>query len=99
MNEHNKHNKKAVIANPLVVLREEFDDGAILFDPETGNTFGVNPIGVLVWKHLDGRHSLDDIAEIVRVKAEAVPSDVISHIGNFVQAAIDLGLAGYEVKS
>ncbi|HAJ27547.1 MAG TPA: SynChlorMet cassette protein ScmD [Syntrophus sp. (in: bacteria)] len=94
----NQHNKRAVIANPLVILREEFDDRAILFDPETGNTFGVNPIGVLVWKQLDGLHSIDDIADIVREKAEAVPSEVISHINNFVITAVDLGLASYDVK-
>jgi SynChlorMet cassette protein ScmD len=90
--------KKGVIANPLVILREEFDDQSILFDPETGHTYAINPIGVLVWKHLDGRHDLADIAKIVCEKAEAVPSDVISHIGNFVEAAVDLGLACYEVK-
>ncbi|MCX5829536.1 MAG: SynChlorMet cassette protein ScmD [Deltaproteobacteria bacterium] len=94
----NEHNKKGVIANPMVILREEFDDRAILFDPETGNTFGVNPIGVLVWKHLDGRHSIDDIAVIVFEKADAVPSDVTTHIENFLQVAVDLGLAGYGVK-
>jgi SynChlorMet cassette protein ScmD len=94
----NEHNKKGVIANPLVMLREEFDNRAILFDPETGNTFGVNPIGVLVWKHLDGLHSIDEIAEIVLEKAEAVPPNVTSHIENFLKAAVDLGLAGYEVK-
>ena len=99
MNKHNKHPEKAVIANPLLVLREEFDEGAILFDPETGHTFGVNQIGVLVWKHLDGRHSLDDIAEIVRESATTVPLGVTSHIGNFVQAVIDLGLAGYTAGS
>jgi len=94
----NEHNKKGAIANPVVVLREEFDDRAILFDPETGNTFGINLIGVLVWKNLDGRHSIDEIAKIVCERAEAVPSDVTSHIENFVQAAVDLGLVGYEVK-
>ena len=30
------------IANPLIVLREEFDDWAILFDPDTGDAFGLN---------------------------------------------------------
>jgi len=94
----NEHDINSVIANPLVILREEFDDGAILFDPETGNTFGVNPIGVLIWKHLDGRHAIDDIADIVCESAEAVPSDVTGHIEAFLKAAVDLGLAGYEVK-
>ena len=27
------------IANPLIVLREEFDDWAILFDPDTGDAY------------------------------------------------------------
>ncbi len=94
----NQYNKRGVIANPLVILREEFDDRAILFDPETGNTFGVNPIGVLVWKQFDGLHSIDDIADIVCESAEAVPSEVISHINNFVKTAVDLGLASYDVK-
>jgi len=90
--------RKIIIANPLVILREEFDDRAILFDPETGNTFGVNPIGVLVWKQLDGLHSINDIADIISEKAEAVPSEVASHITNFVKTAIDLGLANYKIK-
>ena len=38
------------IANPLAVLREEFDNWAILFDPATGNAFGLNPVGVLLRK-------------------------------------------------
>jgi hypothetical protein len=29
--------QKNPIANPLIVLREEFDDWAILFDPDTGS--------------------------------------------------------------
>jgi SynChlorMet cassette protein ScmD len=98
MNDLNKHNKKGVIANPLVILREEFDDRTILFDPETGNTFGLNPIGVLVWKHLDGHHNLEDIAEIVCEMAEAVPADVIRHIEIFLQSAVDLGLADYKAE-
>jgi hypothetical protein len=31
------------IGNPVVMLREEFDDRAILFDPDTGHGFGLNP--------------------------------------------------------
>ena len=32
------------VANSLVVLREEFDDWAVLFDPDTGSGFGINPM-------------------------------------------------------
>ncbi len=49
------------IANPSVVVREESDEWAILFDPDTGKSFGLNPISVFVWKRLDGRHTIRDI--------------------------------------
>jgi hypothetical protein len=26
--------------------------------------YGVNTIGILVWKHLDGRHAIDDVTDI-----------------------------------
>jgi len=45
------------IANPVVLLREEFDDWAILFNPDATlgfSGFGLNPTGVYVWKLLDG---------------------------------------------
>ena len=43
------------LANPSLVLREEFDDWAVLFDPDTGDSFGLNPVSVFIFKRLDGR--------------------------------------------
>lgn len=88
--------EKNVIANPLIVLREEFDDWAILFDPETGNTFSLNPIGVLIWKQLDGHHGLDAIVQIIREAAEDVPPDVTGHVQTFIQHALRFRLVRYE---
>ena len=51
------------IVNPYVQLREEFDDWAILFNPDTGRGFGLNPTGVYVWKLLDGAHTVDGNVE------------------------------------
>ncbi len=51
------------ICNPWVMLREEFDDWAVLFDPDTGHGFGLNPTGVLVWKLLDGEHTVEALIE------------------------------------
>ena len=93
----NEHTEITIAANPLIVLREEFDDWAILFDPDTGNTFGLNPIGVLIWKHLDGHHTVDEITEKVRDAAENAPSDVTGHVQDFIRHAVRLGLAGHEI--
>lgn len=86
------------IANPLVVLREEFDDWAILFDPDTGNAFGLNPVGVFVWKRLDGKHAIEDIVKELRENAEDVPQEAEHHLEEFVKELADQGLAGYEIE-
>jgi SynChlorMet cassette protein ScmD len=92
-----QQNEKPV-ANPLVVLREEFDDWAILFDPDTGNAFGLNPTGVLIWKLLDGTHTLDDLLSRLRESADDVPDEVSGHVSEFVEELTKRGLAGHEVQ-
>jgi SynChlorMet cassette protein ScmD len=86
------------IANPTVVLREEFDDWAILFDPDTGNAFGLNPTSVFIWKLLDGRHTIRDIINEVQKNFEEVPDDVEVHVNEFINDLIERGYAGYEWK-
>ena len=54
------------IANPIVVLREEFDDWAILFNPDTADAIGTNPVGAAVWKRMDGKRSIDDIVSEIK---------------------------------
>jgi SynChlorMet cassette protein ScmD len=89
------HDEKPV-ANPVVVLRKEFDDWAVLFDPETGNAFGMNPVSVFIWERLDGRHSFEDILGELRENCESVPEDVEAHLEEFISSLVDKGLAGYE---
>jgi SynChlorMet cassette protein ScmD len=88
---------KNPIANPLIVLREEFDDWAILFDPDTGNAFGLNPTGVFIWKLLDGKHGMEDIINKLRDEAEDVPEDASEHARQFIASLEQQGLVGYEV--
>jgi SynChlorMet cassette protein ScmD len=87
---------KKASANPLVILREEFDDWAILFDPDTGNAFGINPIGVLVWKRLDGRSDMATILQDIRDASDPIPADVEEQVRDFIRTAVDLGLAVYD---
>jgi SynChlorMet cassette protein ScmD len=90
-------NDKAIIANPMVVCREEFDDWAILFDPETGKAFGINPVAVLIWKMLDGKHNLEDISKAIKESFTNVPQEVLSHTEDFLKELVESGFAGYEV--
>jgi SynChlorMet cassette protein ScmD len=91
------NNDEKPIANPFVVLREEFDDWAVLFDPDSGNAFGLSPTGVYLWKLLDGKHSIDDLLEDMRHHADNVPERISEDVGAFVDALAAQGLAGFDI--
>jgi SynChlorMet cassette protein ScmD len=86
------------MANPFVVLREGFDDWAILFHPDIGHGFGLNPAGVHLWKLLDGWHTLDALLEEIRHCTERVPEDVRDHVVAFVDDLVAEGLAGFAIS-
>ena len=87
--------EKKAVANSMVVLREEFDDCGVLFDPDTAKAFGLNPISVFVWNHLDGKHSIKDIVDKIRENFEDVPEKVEKDVAEYVQQLVDQGVAGY----
>jgi len=85
------------IANSLIVLREEFDDWAILFDPDTGDAFGLNPVGVFIWKCLNGKHTFENIREKICMVCKNTPDDTEAHLNEFVEELGKNGLVGYEM--
>ena len=84
------------IANPLIVLREEFDDWAILFDPDSGEGHGLNPVSVFIWKCLDGKHAIKDIMAELRENCDDMPEDAEELVETFVKDLVERGFAGYE---
>jgi SynChlorMet cassette protein ScmD len=90
--------KNKPVANPLMVFREEFDDWAVLFDPDSGNAFGLNPVSVFIWKRLDGEHTIQDILMELRESCKDVPDNAGQEIEAFVEGLVQKGCAGYEVK-
>ena len=78
------------------MLREEFDDWAVLFDPDTGHGFGLSPTGVYVWKLLDGEHTVDVLLKEIHHHTDSVPLDARDHIEAFVAALVAEGLAGLD---
>lgn len=86
------------IRNPHIVLREEFDDWGLLFDPEEGIAYGINPVGIYIWKHLDGNHTLEDIQKLVVQQFDNVPENSLEDVRQFIQAVVDKGYAGFELK-
>lgn len=90
---------KSAVANPEIVFREEFDDWALLFDPDTGDAFGVNPTSAFIWKRLDGQHTNERIVEELRGVCDDVPDEAPEHVKEFVDDLVERGFAGYEVQT
>ncbi|NPV63164.1 MAG: SynChlorMet cassette protein ScmD [Methanotrichaceae archaeon] len=83
--------------NPQVVCREEFDGWAILFDPDSGKAFGINPVAVRIWKNLDGKTKKEDILQELKSSFSEVPENIESDFVDFVRDLVEKGFAGYEV--
>ncbi len=89
------------LANPLIVLRKDFedDDWAILFDPDKGDAYGLNPVSVFIWQRLDGKHSVADILEELRTQYDEVPEEAEAHVREFIDQLMNKGLAGYQFQA
>jgi SynChlorMet cassette protein ScmD len=89
-------NKQYPIANSMVVFREEFDDWAVLFDPDANETFGLNPVSAFIWKKLDGKHTKESILKSLKNDCDDVPNDAPQHIDAFLADLEKRGLLGFE---
>ncbi len=86
-------------ANPSVVLREEFDDWAVLFNPDSAEAVGINPVGVAIWKLMDGTCGVGAIVKEIEKLFSNVPEAALQEVTAFVEKLTQLGFVGYEVKN
>ncbi len=85
------------VANPVAVLREEFDDWAVLFNPDTADVVGINPVGVALWKRMDGKRTVAQLADEARALFDEVPGTAEDDIAAFVDGLAQKGFVGFEL--
>lgn len=86
------------IINSVVVLREEFDDWAVLYNPDTADAMGTNPVGVAVWKRMDGKRSIENIVSEIKNSFEDTPDISLKEITSFVSTLAEKGFVGLELE-
>jgi len=87
---------KKPVVNPMVVLREEFDDWAVLYDPDSGDAYGLDPVGVFIWRLLDGEHTDQKILDKLESACEdGIPDEAPEHLTVFIEDLTSKGLVGY----
>jgi SynChlorMet cassette protein ScmD len=82
--------------NPIAVLREEFDDWAVLFNPDTAEAVGLNPVAVAIWKLMDGRRSIEQIASSIAEQFDQTPPTVMNEVRRHVEELASHGFLGNE---
>ena len=87
------------IVNPVVVLRKEFDDWAVLFNPDTAEAVGINPVGVAIWELLAADCSLLDIVDNIKENFANVPGSAADEIQTFINDLTERGFIGFEKSS
>ena len=79
--------------NSDFVFREEYDDWAILLNPDTSEAYGMNPISTFIYKHLDGERSISDIHNLLISECKNAPTDAETLVTSFIEDLVAKGIA------
>ena len=83
------------LVNPDVVLREEDEDGALLFNPDTNQVKVINPTGLFIWQQCDGKKGLAEIVKALVETYEDAPVDQITQdVQEFLDGMLQSGFIG-----
>jgi hypothetical protein len=83
-----------LITNPGMVLREEEDGAALLYDPETGAVRILNGSATAIWKLLDGKRSLADVVAALRETYDGMDEQAEGQVLAVVKNLCALGAVG-----
>ena len=83
--------------NPSIVVREELEGWGVIFDPDTGDSFGLNAVGVLIWKGLEAGKSKEDILKDIGEQCEGgLPAQAADDFDAFIAQLTDKGYVSAE---
>ena len=79
-----------VFQNSDSIFREE-DEGAFLFDPETGNLKFINEMGVHIYKMCRGEMTPRDIVDVVSEEYAEIPEEQIyEDVTSFLRELLEM---------
>jgi hypothetical protein len=82
-----------------MVLREEGDEGAILFDPDTGAVRILNPTAAAIWKLLAEGRALPEVLAALPELFEDVDEDVQDQVLQLTGHLVRIGALRLEEEA
>ena len=81
--------------NPDVVVREEDEDGALIFNPDTDQIRVLNPTGFFIYQLCDGSNDLNGMILAVKNTFKDVPDDQVSgQVEEYIDDMLSSGFIG-----
>jgi hypothetical protein len=90
---------KIPIPNPAVVSRDGFDGGRVMVNCDTGVAISLNQTGALIWDLIDGRRSLDEIAQAFCQRFTERPESARDDVNALMVTLSEDGFIGYDIIS
>jgi len=82
---------EVLVQNSQTLYREE-EEGAFLFDPDTGDLKYMNPMGARIFQTCTGEITVDGIVQGLREEYPEIPPDRIrGDVGDFLEEMLRLG--------
>ena len=69
-----------------------------MFNPDTAEAVGINPIGVDIWKQRNGKQTVNDITNNIHGKYADVSKNATEETFAFIQQLSEKGFIGYEER-
>jgi hypothetical protein len=83
------------IRNPDVVVHEEDEDGALVFNPDNDQVKVLNRTGFFIWRLCDGTNDLDGmIIAVNNAYAGAAGHQVARQVASFIDEMVRSGFVG-----
>jgi hypothetical protein len=83
------------LCNPDVVLREEDEDGGLLFNPDTNQVKVVNSTGLFIWKQFGAVQEVTTVIAAIQTEFEDVPQEMVAaDVQAFLNEMLQTGFIG-----
>ena len=69
----------------------------MLFNPDTAEAVGINPVGVAIWELLDQQIDIHEIADTIRQDFADVPGSATEEIETFINDLAERGFLRAEL--
>lgn len=73
------------IPNPEALLRRDFGEPPLLFQPLFGEVVALSPVALTIWQAVDGQRSVAEIAAQIQSQCEGTPPDLADDVAAFLK--------------